>query len=68
MTASALPPGTPAVLTPGEVARLYRVDIKTVGKWADSGKITAIRAGARGHRRYPAAQFADILAVTGWPV
>ena len=31
------------LLTPGEVAQLFRVDPKTVTRWAKSGKLTAIR-------------------------
>lgn len=39
------------LLTPAEVARLFRVDPKTVTRWAKSGKLTAIRT-LGGHRRY----------------
>ncbi|HOF64082.1 MAG TPA: BldC family transcriptional regulator [Dermatophilaceae bacterium] len=39
------------LLTPGEVAALFRVDPKTVTRWAKSGKLTAIRT-LGGHRRY----------------
>ncbi|MCW2930002.1 MAG: binding domain, excisionase family [Actinomycetia bacterium] len=42
---------TQPLLTPGEVAELFRVDPKTVTRWARSGKITAIRTPG-GHRRY----------------
>ena len=38
------------LLTPGEVAELFRVNAKTVARWARSGKITAIRT-LGGHRR-----------------
>ena len=31
------------LLTPGEVAALFRVDPKTVTRWAASGRITSIR-------------------------
>jgi excisionase family DNA binding protein len=40
------------LLTPGEVARLFRVDPKTVTRWAKAGKLTSIRTPG-GHRRYP---------------
>jgi excisionase family DNA binding protein len=40
-----------ALLTPGEVAALFRVDPKTVTRWAKAGKLTAIRT-LGGHRRY----------------
>jgi excisionase family DNA binding protein len=39
------------LLTPGEVATLFRVDPKTVTRWAKAGKLTAIRT-LGGHRRY----------------
>lgn len=39
-----------AVLLPREVAKLFRVDPKTVARWEKMGKIQAIRPG--GHRRY----------------
>ena len=37
------------LLTPGEVAALFRVDPKTVTRWAASGRITSIRTPG-GHR------------------
>jgi excisionase family DNA binding protein len=39
------------LLTPGEVATLFRVDPKTVTRWAAAGKIAAIRTPG-GHRRF----------------
>jgi excisionase family DNA binding protein len=43
---------TPEVLlTPSEVARLFRVNPKTVTRWARAGKLTAIRT-LGGHRRF----------------
>ena len=39
-----------ALLTPSEVAALFRVNPKTVTRWARSGKLTAIRT-LGGHRR-----------------
>ena len=38
-------------MTPAEVASLFRVDPKTVTRWADAGKLTAVRT-LGGHRRY----------------
>lgn len=38
-------------MTPGEVARLLRVDPKTVGRWADSGRLPSFRTPG-GHRRF----------------
>ena len=39
------------LLTPGEVAALFRVDPKTVTRWAAAGKIDSIRTPG-GHRRF----------------
>jgi excisionase family DNA binding protein len=39
------------LLTPAEVAVMFRVDPKTVTKWAQAGKLTSIRT-LGGHRRY----------------
>ena len=39
-------------LTPREVSALFRVDSKTVSRWADEGKLTSIRTPG-GHRRFP---------------
>jgi excisionase family DNA binding protein len=41
----------PALLTPGEVAAMFRVDPKTVTKWAKAGKLDSIRTPG-GIRRY----------------
>lgn len=40
-----------ALLTPAEVAVLFRVDPKTVTRWARAGKLQAVRT-LGGHRRY----------------
>ena len=39
------------LLTPAEVATLFRVDPKTITQWAKAGRLTSIRT-AGGHRRY----------------
>ena len=39
------------LLTPGEVATLFRVNPKTVTRWARSGKIATVRT-LGGHRRF----------------
>jgi excisionase family DNA binding protein len=41
----------PNLLTPGEVAALFRVDPKTVTRWAAAGKISSIRTLGE-HRRF----------------
>ena len=40
------------LMTPSEVARLFRVDAKTVSRWAQEGRLPHIRT-LGGHRRYP---------------
>jgi len=40
-----------SLLTPAEVATMFRVDPKTVTRWAKAGKLSAIRT-LGGHRRY----------------
>ena len=49
-----------SLLTPAEVARLFRVNPKTVTRWARAGKITAIRT-LGGHRRFRAAEIRRCL-------
>lgn len=44
-------PRSSDLMTPAEVAELFRVDPKTVTRWADSGKLSAVRT-LGGHRRY----------------
>jgi excisionase family DNA binding protein len=39
------------LLTPGEVAALFRVDPKTVTRWAVQGRITRVRTPG-GHSRF----------------
>ncbi len=45
------PKGDDRLLTPSEVAAMFRVDPKTVTRWAQAGKVSAIRT-LGGHRRY----------------
>lgn len=52
---------TETLLTPAEVASLFRVDPKTVTRWAKAGKLTAIRT-LGGHRRYRATEVNYLLA------
>ena len=48
------------LLTPSEVAKLFRVDPKTVTRWAKSGKLSSIRT-LGGHRRYRASEVRALL-------
>jgi len=51
------------LLTPAEVATLFRVDPKTVTRWAKSGKLTSIRT-LGGHRRYKESEVKALLLKT----
>ena len=51
------------LLTPSEVAKLFRVDPKTVTRWAKSGKLTSIRT-LGGHRRYKESEVKALLLET----
>lgn len=50
-----------ALLTPSEVAALFRVNPKTVTRWARAGKLTAIRT-LGGHRRFRASEIEREIA------
>ena len=45
---------------PAEVASLFRVDPKTVTRWAKAGKLNSIRT-LGGHRRYREAEVRALL-------
>jgi excisionase family DNA binding protein len=49
------------LLTPGEVAALFRVDPKTVTRWASAGRIGSIRTQG-GHRRFRETEVRALLA------
>jgi len=49
------------LLTPGEVALMFRVDPKTVTRWASAGRIGSIRTPG-GHRRFRESEVTDLLA------
>jgi excisionase family DNA binding protein len=48
------------LLTPAEVAALFRVDPKTVTRWAKSGKLSSIRT-LGGHRRYRESEVRSLM-------
>ena len=52
--------GQENLLTPAEVAALFRVDPKTVTRWAKAGKLTSIRT-LGGHRRYKESEVKVLL-------
>ena len=49
-----------SLLTPAEVASMFRVDPKTVTRWARAGKISSIRT-LGGHRRYRESEVRHLL-------
>jgi excisionase family DNA binding protein len=51
------------LLTPSEVAVMFRVDPKTVTRWARAGRISAIRT-IGGHRRFRASEVKHLLEDT----
>ena len=51
---------TEALLTPAEVAAIFRVDPKTVTRWANTGKLTSLRT-LGGHRRYRESEVRKLL-------
>ena len=52
--------GRERLLTPGEVASLFRVDPKTVTRWAAAGRIGSIRTPG-GHRRFRESEVRALL-------
>jgi excisionase family DNA binding protein len=52
---------TEKLLTPSEVAAIFRVDPKTVTRWAKVGKLSSIRT-LGGHRRFRDAEVKMLLA------
>ena len=52
------------LLTPGEVAEMFRVDPKTVTRWAAAGRLGSIRTPG-GHRRFRESEVRALLT-TGY--
>jgi excisionase family DNA binding protein len=48
------------LMTPAEVAALFRVDPKTVTRWAITGRITSVKTPG-GHRRFREAEIRNLL-------
>jgi excisionase family DNA binding protein len=61
MTVTTQAGGAERLLTPGEVASLFRVDPKTVTRWASAGRIGSIRTPG-GHRRFRESEVRSMLA------
>lgn len=49
------------LLTPAEVAAMFRVDPKTVTRWAKAGRVSSLRTPG-GHRRYRESEIRRLLA------
>jgi excisionase family DNA binding protein len=58
---NARPTDSEPLLTPAEVAAMFRVDPKTVTRWAKAGKLSSIRT-LGGHRRYRESEVRELLA------
>lgn len=52
------------LLTPAEVAARFRVDPKTVTRWANAGKLSSVRT-LGGHRRYRRDEVEELLRANG---
>lgn len=52
------------LLTPSEAAAIFRVDPKTVARWAETGKLSSIRT-LGGHRRYSSSEIQALLTHAG---
>jgi excisionase family DNA binding protein len=61
MTVTTQAGGAERLLTPGEVASLFRVDPKTVTRCASAGRIGSIRTPG-GHRRFRESEVRSMLA------
>jgi excisionase family DNA binding protein len=55
-------PSHTILLTPSEVAALFKVDPKTVTRWSQKGKLHCIKT-VGGHRRYLMDEVQALLAV-----
>lgn len=53
-------PAPERLLTPAEVAAMFRVDPKTVTRWAKDGRLTVVRT-LGGHRRYLESEVVALL-------
>jgi excisionase family DNA binding protein len=51
------------LLTPSEVAEMFRVDPKTVTRWAKAGRLSSVRT-LGGHRRFREAEVRGLLAAS----
>lgn len=54
-------PAIEELLTPGEVAKMFRVDPKTVTRWALAGRLPSVTTPG-GHRRFYASDVRALIA------
>jgi excisionase family DNA binding protein len=52
------------LLTPGQVAKIFRVNVKTVSRWSRQGKLKAVLT-LGGHRRFRASEVKAAIETTG---
>lgn len=55
--------GRDRLMTPGEVAAIFRVDPKTVTRWAAAGRVSSIKTRG-GHRRFRESEIRALLEET----
>jgi excisionase family DNA binding protein len=58
------PKPVPVLMTPGEVAKIFRVDPKTVTRWATAGKLRFTRTPG-GHVRFYKDEIMEMAEGTG---
>lgn len=56
----------PELMTPAEVAEVFRVDPKTVTRWAKTGKLPSLRT-VGGHRRFRRSDIEALSKFDGEP-
>lgn len=56
--------GDDRLMKPGEVAALFRVDPKTVTRWAQSGKLASVTTPGK-HKRFRESEVRKILEEEG---
>lgn len=56
-----------SLMTPAEVAALFRVSPKTVARWSRSGRLTALRT-LGGHRRFRTGEVEALRAEANEPM
>ena len=53
-----------SLLTPAEVAAMFRVATETVRRWANAGKLDSVRNPGGGHYRFRESEVRALLAGT----